>query len=242
MDHMGDEQRYRVVLFGAGRVGKSAIISQFLTNEFKEKYKETVEDLHCREYNVNGNCIKVDILDTSGTMQFPAMRRLSISTAHAFLLVYSINSRESFKEVEAIYEQIREQRENFDEIPVVIVGNKKDLDLDREVDYQDVEDTIVSHNWHCAFLEASAKENSNILDIFQKLLELAKIPAARQLSPVLKRRMSERVTSKRRKTGDSLHTFKESEKEMSRSRSLIRRVGRPKVKHADPTKNDCVIC
>ena len=238
---MGDEQRYRVVIFGAGRVGKSAIISQFLHNEFKEKYRETVEDLHCREYNVNGNCIKVDILDTSGTLQFPAMRRLSISTGHAFLLVYSINNKESFREVQATYEQIREQRENFEDIPVVIVGNKKDLEMDREVDYQDVEDTIHTRNWHCAFLESSAKENSNILECFQKLLELAKIPAARQLSPVLKRRMSERVTSKRRKTGDSLHTFKESEKEMSRSRSLIRRVARPKVRHADPNKNDCVI-
>lgn len=239
---MGDEQRYRVVIFGAGRVGKSSIISQFLSNEFREKYKETVEDLHCREYNVNGNCIKVDILDTSGTMQFPAMRRLSISTGHAFLLVYSIDNKESFREVQATYEQIREQRDNFDDIPVVIVGNKKDLDLDREVDYQVVQDTLAAQNWHCAFLEASAKENNSILDIFQKLLELARIPAARQLSPVLKRRMSERVTSKRRKAGDSLRTFKESEKEMSRSRSLIRRVARPKVKSADPAKNDCVIC
>ncbi|XP_033121536.1 GTP-binding protein Di-Ras2-like [Anneissia japonica] len=230
------DERYRVVVLGAGRVGKSSIISQFLEKKFESKYKETVEDLHCREYTVNGHNIKVDILDTSGAMAFPAMRRLSISTAHAFLLVYAIDDRRSFEEVRKIYEQIREQRSNYDQIPVVVVGNKLDIAIGRRVDEGEVNDITINENWHCAHLEVSAKENQSILDIFQKLLELAKIPAARELSPVLKRRMSEYGYKSKHRDGK----FRVSDKDMARSRSLIRRSSRPKMKH-NGEPSDCVI-
>lgn len=240
---MADGERYRLVIFGAGKVGKSSIISQFLSNRFEEKYRPTVEDLHCREYHINGHSINVDILDTAGTMQFPAMRRLSISTAHAFLLIYSIDDDNSFEVVKQIHEQIREQRTNWDELPIVVIGNKLDLETQRQVHPDDVRNVIATEDWKCGFLEVSAKENFLILEIFQKILQLAKLPVARELSPILKRRMSEygSYKGKNRRRHDSAEEFKESEKDMSRSRSLIRRT-RPKFKPAkDPTKNDCVI-
>lgn len=55
----------------------------------------------------------MDILDTSGDMQFPAMRRLSIATAHAFMLVYATTSAPSFQCVKQCFEEIREQRADF---------------------------------------------------------------------------------------------------------------------------------
>lgn len=57
--------------------------------------------------------LQVDILDTSGDMQFPAMRRLSIATAHAFMLVYATTSAPSFQCVKQCFEEIREQRADF---------------------------------------------------------------------------------------------------------------------------------
>ena len=52
------------------------------------------------------------------------MRRLSISTAHAFLLVYSIDDRSSFDEVRRLWEQIKEERSGYSELPCVVAGNK----------------------------------------------------------------------------------------------------------------------
>jgi len=66
------EQRYRLVVLGSGRVGKSSIIRRLLKDEFAEGYKATVEDLHCRDYDIDGTTIKVDILDTAGNLEFPA--------------------------------------------------------------------------------------------------------------------------------------------------------------------------
>ena len=63
------------------------------------RYVKTVEDLHNGEYEVHGRTLKLEILDTSGSYQFPAMRKLSIRTADGFVLVYAIDDAESFEQV-----------------------------------------------------------------------------------------------------------------------------------------------
>lgn len=52
-------------------------------------------------------------MDTSGDQQFPAMRRLSIATAHAFLLVYATTSGPSFLSIKKCMEELREQRADY---------------------------------------------------------------------------------------------------------------------------------
>ena len=54
-----EEQRHRVVFLGAGQVGKSSIIHRFLNGTMPKSYKATVEDLYCKDYNVNGTVVKV---------------------------------------------------------------------------------------------------------------------------------------------------------------------------------------
>lgn len=46
------EDRYRLVVLGSAKVGKTSIIRRYLYNEFSEKYKETIEDLHSREFRI----------------------------------------------------------------------------------------------------------------------------------------------------------------------------------------------
>jgi GTPase SAR1 family protein len=72
-------------------------------------------------------CLQVDILDTCGNPQFPAMRRLSIANANAFMFVYSIDCERSFETVKRNFEEVREQREDYQMLPIVIAGNKLDL-------------------------------------------------------------------------------------------------------------------
>lgn len=91
----------------AARVGKSSIISQFLYDKFLSRYRETVEELHRGEYELqDGASLTLDILDTSGAFQFPAMRALSISTGDAFVLVYSIDDAETWEEVRRLRDQV----------------------------------------------------------------------------------------------------------------------------------------
>ncbi|XP_063790907.1 dexamethasone-induced Ras-related protein 1 isoform X2 [Pseudophryne corroboree] len=71
---------YRMVILGSSKVGKTSIVSRFLSGRFEEQYTPTIEDFHRKFYSIRGEVYQLDILDTSGNHPFPAMRRLSILT------------------------------------------------------------------------------------------------------------------------------------------------------------------
>ncbi|KAH8415938.1 hypothetical protein KR222_004328 [Zaprionus bogoriensis] len=179
---MADLERIRLVLLGGAGVGKSSILKRFLFKTYTDKYRATVEDLYNREYDLGGVTLKVDILDTSGDMQFPAMRRLSIATAHAFMLVYATTSEPSFQCVKQCFEEIREQRADFQDIPIVIAGNKADLaSSHREVRQEEVTDWVFCElpRLRAKVLECSAKEDTSVTELFKTLLSLSRfLPAS----------------------------------------------------------------
>ncbi|EYC38404.1 hypothetical protein Y032_0719g1808 [Ancylostoma ceylanicum] len=82
---------YRVAVFGAGGVGKSSIVQRFVKGTFSENYVPTIEDTYRQVISCNQkNVCTLQITDTTGSHQFPAMQRLSISKGHAFVLIYSV--------------------------------------------------------------------------------------------------------------------------------------------------------
>ncbi|XP_076296293.1 ras-related protein rapA [Lasioglossum baleicum] len=175
--------RHKIVMMGAAKVGKSAIINQFLYNTFTPKYKRTVEEMHHGDFNVSGVHLTLDILDTSGSYEFPAMRDLSIKSADAFILVYDVNDANTFSEVETLKAQIYTAK---GAVPIVVVGNKVDLaTTERAVDTENTR-KLVTVTWENGFVEVSAKDNTNISQVFKELLIQAKLKY--NLSPALRRR------------------------------------------------------
>ena len=120
----------------------------------------------------NKNICTLQITDTTGSHQFPAMQRLNISKGHAFILVYSITSRQSMQELEPIWEVIRETKGNMDDVPVMLAGNKCDEVENREINYSEGEDQ--AKRWKSSFMETSAKTNYNVKELFQELLNMDK--------------------------------------------------------------------
>jgi hypothetical protein len=101
------------------------------------------------------------------------MQRLSIQKGHAFILAYSITSKQSFEELKPIYNQIREiKAEQQNDTPILLMGCKLD-----EAACREITETIgkqLSTYWSCAWIETSAKTNTNIREAFQELLKLDK--------------------------------------------------------------------
>ncbi|XP_043110807.1 GTP-binding protein Di-Ras1b [Puntigrus tetrazona] len=162
---------YRVVVFGAGGVGKSSLVLRFVKGTFRDTYIPTVEDTYRQVISCDKSVCTLQITDTTGSHQFPAMQRLSISKGHAFILVYSITSKQSLEELKPIYQQILAIKGNVENIPIMLVGNKSD-ETQREVKTEDGE--AQSKIWKCAFMETSAKTNHNVTELFQELLNLEK--------------------------------------------------------------------
>ncbi|XP_047364590.1 GTP-binding protein Di-Ras2 [Vespa velutina] len=165
---------YRVVVFGAGGVGKSSLVLRFVKGTFRESYIPTIEDTYRQVISCNKNICTLQITDTTGSHQFPAMQRLSISKGHAFILVYSVCSRQSFEELRPIWAVIRELKgQEISQIPIMLVGNKCDESPSvREVSMS--EGAAEAANWGCGFLETSAKTNHNVNALFRDLLTLEK--------------------------------------------------------------------
>ncbi|XP_053973265.1 GTP-binding protein Di-Ras2 [Hylaeus anthracinus] len=267
---MADLERIRLVVLGGAGVGKSAIIRRLLGQGFNERYRPTVEDLYSRECVLGTLTLKVDLLDTAGDLQFPAMRRLSIATAHAFLLVYATTSLPSFECVKQCFEEVREQRPDFQEVPIVIAGNKLDLaPTRREVAIEDVSEWVFCKlpKLRAKVMECSAKDDYNIKDVFRCFVALSRIVqknnAGESDESGLRRRCSaygsRRSGSPHGRTGSAgghggnsqqtvaaqgsnVVAVTEETKSKPRSRSLIRRASRKtKQQIRDAHTDDCNI-
>ena len=109
-DRILQKKQFRVVFFGDTKVGKTSIIHQFLRQEFEAKHHATVEDLyHADLNNGSGKHFMLEILDTSGSCEFPAMRQLAISQADGFVLVYDNTNVESIQKVLRFRREIQDQ-------------------------------------------------------------------------------------------------------------------------------------
>ncbi|XP_058496888.1 GTP-binding protein Rhes-like [Solea solea] len=179
-----EKTHVRVVFLGAAGVGKTALIQRFLQDTFEPKHRRTVEELHSKEYDISGVKVTVEILDTSGSYSFPAMRKLSIQNSDAFALVYAVDDPESLEAVKSLRDEILELKEDK-YTPIVVVGNKVDREEERQVSGEDVLSTV-EMDWNNSYLEASAKENANVVEVFKELLQQANLPS--RLSPALRRR------------------------------------------------------
>ena len=82
------DARFRLVVMGDSYVGKSAIVKRFLRGTFDINYVATVEDLYSQDFEIGTACLKVDILDTAGDAQFPAMRRYAFNFIELRLCKY----------------------------------------------------------------------------------------------------------------------------------------------------------
>ena len=170
------KSNYRIMFLGAKNTGKTSIVQQFLYDKFSDGYTETVDDMYRGEFDIYGKTISFDIQDVSGgyVYEFPAMRTVSLASADAFILVFSMDSFESWQEVDKLRDMIREDK--GDHIPIVVVGNKTDLmtsSVDNRIPLESLEATV-TFDWENGYVESSAKNRINIDKIFKELLQQSK--------------------------------------------------------------------
>jgi len=156
-------REYKIVVLGSGGVGKSALTVQFVQGIFVEKYDPTIEDSYRKQVEVDGQQCMLEILDTAGTEQFTAMRDLYMKNGQGFVLVYSITAQSTFNDLQDLREQILRVKDTED-VPMVLVGNKCDLEDERVVGKDQGLNMARQFN-NCAFMETSAKAKIGVNDV-----------------------------------------------------------------------------
>ncbi|KAJ1956169.1 RAS1 protein, partial [Dispira parvispora] len=154
---------YKVVLLGAGGVGKSALTIRFVRSYFIEEYDPTIEDSYTKNCKVDGEEAFLDVLDSAGQEEYSVMREQYIQSGDGFLLVYSVTSRASFDEVRILMDQLLRIK-GVSQAPVVIVGNKSDLGIQRQVTTE--EGRQLAAEYQAMFMETSAKMRTNVSEAF----------------------------------------------------------------------------
>uniref|UniRef100_A0A665US13 RASD family member 2 n=1 Tax=Echeneis naucrates TaxID=173247 RepID=A0A665US13_ECHNA len=170
---------HRVVVLGAPKVGKTSILQRFLGKEVEEKYEPTTEEFHRKLFYIGGEAYQVDLLDASSERDFPAKRRLSILTGDIFLLVFSLDDKDSFGEVCELLNEIRAAKAKLQKlksparVPAVICGNKADLEAQRAVSRSEVTETLGDG---ISFFETSAKDDTGLESVFRAMASLGGLP------------------------------------------------------------------
>eukprot|EP01120_Amphizonella_sp_Union-15-10_P006273 TRINITY_DN1982_c0_g2_i1.p1 TRINITY_DN1982_c0_g2~~TRINITY_DN1982_c0_g2_i1.p1 ORF type:complete len:195 (-),score=35.54 TRINITY_DN1982_c0_g2_i1:113-697(-) len=158
---------YKLVIVGDGGVGKSALTIQLTQNHFVHEYDPTIENSYRKQVEIDGEPCMLDILDTAGQEEYSAMRDQYIRTGQGFLIVYSVAARTSFEAVSNFREQILRVKDE-DDYPMIILGNKCDLEAEREVTM--IEGQSLAKGINCPFLETSAKARINVEEAFYEVV------------------------------------------------------------------------
>ena len=179
---------YKIIVVGAGGVGKSAITVQFIQNYFIVDYDPTIEDSYRKQVKIDNKICFLDILDTAGQEEYSAMRDQYMRNGQGFIIVYSILSRDTFDEVETFHAQIQRVKDK-DLFPMVLCGNKCDVINDRQVSKS--EGIELAKTFKCPYIETSAKTRVNIEEVFYELVrEIDKYHCNDIKQPIKKRRSS----------------------------------------------------
>ncbi|EGG23224.1 Ras GTPase [Cavenderia fasciculata] len=157
----------KISVLGDGGGGKTSITIQLCSNHFVEYYDPTIEDSYRKQVVIDEEACILDILDTAGQEELTAMRDQWIRSCEGFIIVYSITSRSSFDQVTLFKEQINRVLDR-ESVPIMLVGNKCDLEHLREVSTEEGRD--LAKCLGMLFMETSARTRLNIEEAFYELV------------------------------------------------------------------------
>jgi GTPase KRas protein len=159
---------YRLSVIGSGAVGKSAITLQYISNHFVQEYDPTIEDSYRKQVVIDNVSYLLDILDTAGQEEYTCIRHHYMKDSHGFLLVFDITNKISFEDIEKFYKQIQEYKDTNNYIPIILCGNKYDLEINRQITNN--EGIALANIYKCKYIEVSAKTRYNLELVWSELV------------------------------------------------------------------------
>lgn len=127
---------FKLIIIGDTGVGKSCVLKRLVENEFKEEHDVTVGvEFGSFLIKVEDKVLKLQIWDTAGQESFRSITKIFYRGAHAAILSYSLNKRDSFEHLEGWVNEVRASCSP--EVLPILIGNKSDMKQERQVSLEE---------------------------------------------------------------------------------------------------------
>ena len=168
MESSETEMIFKIIIIGDMSSGKTNILLRYISNKFEAHSQPTVGvEMAGKDLKINEDIVKAQIWDTAGQEKYDSLITSYYKGAKGVLIVYDITQKSTFDKIESYMNKLKEY--NDKNISVILVGNKCDLEDNREVLKEDGEELAKKLN--IQFMEVSAKTGENIEKLFQTLIE-----------------------------------------------------------------------
>ena len=157
---MDNFTEFKLLTLGNSKVGKTSFILKYTEDTFTTNTSTTIGIDYKDKYEIlkNNQKVKIAIYDTNGQERFKSLSLNYLKKADGILLFYDITDKESFDSIKEWMQSIYEIKDN--NFPIVLIGNKIDLEDERIVTKEEGESESVKYN--IKFYETSCKDNINI--------------------------------------------------------------------------------
>ena len=164
MDEQGYfDVKYKIMVLGESKVNKTSLIRRYTKNSFGGVYLTTVGmDFQDKIIQIEDKKVRLQIWDTAGQERFRNVTKSYFQSSHGFVLVYDITDKESLEKTNFWLGQIKIN--GPENAKVILVGNKCDLSNERRVSIEEGENFAKRYN--IKFFEASAKDGTNVNELF----------------------------------------------------------------------------
>ena len=157
---------FKIIIIGNSSVGKTCLIKRMINNEFKDNYETTIGfEFLTMNVKIKDTFFKLQIWDTCGQEVYCSVIKSFYQNSILGIMVYSIDDKKSFENLDFWLEQIKNNSEG--DYPIFLIGNKSDSN-NRKVSFEEAENYSKKNNF-VYFNETSAKNGENVIEIFKKI-------------------------------------------------------------------------
>jgi len=166
----------KLVILGEAKVGKSCLKQRYSEGKFSLENPATIGiDFSVKGIKVDDKHVKFEIWDTAGQEKFRSISWSVIPRAHAILVTYAVNDRESFNSTRLWLEQVKQR--GAKDVVVILIGTKADVDSMynssnvhfpcRSVSFSEGKE--LADTYGIKFYETSARNGAGVSEIFETM-------------------------------------------------------------------------
>ena len=163
---------FKICIFGDGGVGKTTLTERFMTGLFKDDTVLTIgSNFYRKNLSVEGKNVSLQIWDFAGERKFRSLFPGYVKGASGCIFMYDITRYTSIKNFYEWMKSLEEGLGENPEIPILMVGGKKDLEDKRAFDKKLADDLVQEYGF-TDHIECSAKTGLNVEEIFLRLTRI----------------------------------------------------------------------